>query len=133
MKHVIFITGAFSKGTHHFLHSGKPADSARAAGHHMGPYAGAPEQSLKGLAALEPEDADAGEVARVILGIVEMPLGSRPFRRHVDLSQDGAEIVNAMADRVRAQMPRRMGLEDLLRTHVNGALAHPVASQERDQ
>jgi hypothetical protein len=32
----------------------------------------------------------------------------------VDPSQDGAEIVNGVADRVRAEMFRRIGLEDLL-------------------
>jgi hypothetical protein len=32
----------------------------------------------------------------------------------VDPSQDGAEIVNGVADRVRAEMYRRIGLEDLL-------------------
>lgn len=34
-----------------------------------------------GLAALEPEDADAGEVAQAIIDVVRMPFGSRPFRR----------------------------------------------------
>jgi hypothetical protein len=33
---------------------------------------------------------------------------------HIDPSQDGAEIVNGVADRVRAEMFRRIGLEDLL-------------------
>jgi len=42
------------------------------------------------------------------------PFGKRPFRIHVDPSQDGAEIVNGVADRVRAEMFRRIGLEDLL-------------------
>lgn len=83
-----------------------------------GPYMGVPEQALKGLAALEPADADVAEVARAIVEVVGMPMGSRPFRRHIDPSQDGAEIVNAMADRVRAEMLRRIGLEDLLCTQV---------------
>lgn len=38
----------------------------------------------------------------------------------IDPSQDGAEIVNGVADRVRAEMYRRIGLEDLLKTHVRG-------------
>ncbi|MDB6050941.1 MAG: family oxidoreductase [Pseudomonas sp.] len=41
--------------------------------------------------------ADVGDVANAIVEIVGMPFGSRPFRRHIDPSQDGAEIVNAMA------------------------------------
>jgi hypothetical protein len=40
--------------------------------------------------------ADVG-VANAIVEIVGMPFGSRPFRRHIDPSHDGAEIVNAMA------------------------------------
>ncbi|PLR41194.1 oxidoreductase [Chimaeribacter californicus] len=115
----IIVPGAFTKGTNHFVHSGTPADSARAAEYHNGPYAGVPEQSLAGLAALEPADADVADVARAIVDIVAMPSGSRPFRRHIDPSQDGAEIVNAMADRVRAEMLRRIGLEDLLHIRTN--------------
>jgi NAD(P)-dependent dehydrogenase (short-subunit alcohol dehydrogenase family) len=43
-----------------------------------------------------------------------IPDGRRPFRVHIDPSQDGAEIVNGVADRVRRELLRRMGLEDLL-------------------
>ena len=111
----IIVPGAFTKGTNHFVHSGSPADQARAAEYNKGPYAGVPDQALKGLAALEPADADVGDVADAIVEIVDMPSGTRPFRRHIDPSQDGAEIVNARADRVRAEMFRRIGLEDLLK------------------
>jgi NAD(P)-dependent dehydrogenase (short-subunit alcohol dehydrogenase family) len=110
----IIVPGAFTKGTNHFVHSGKPADQARADEYHNGPYAGLPEQSLKGLASLEPTDADVGAVAEAIARVVDAPLGTRPFRVHIDPSQDGAEIVNGVADRVRAEMFRRIGLEDLL-------------------
>jgi len=111
----IIVPGAFTQGTNHFAHSGSPADQARAAQYDEGPYAGVPDQALKGLAALEPADADVGEVASAIVEIVGMPFGTRPFRKHIDPSEDGAEIVNAMADRVRAEMFRRIGLEDLLK------------------
>ena len=110
----IVVPGAFTKGTNHFAHSGKPADQARADEYDHGPYAGLPEQSLKGLASLEPADADAGEVAKAIATIIDTPFGKRPFRVHIDPSQDGAEIVNGVADRVRAELFRRIGLEDLL-------------------
>jgi hypothetical protein len=46
--------------------------------------------------------------------LVDAPFGKRPFRVHVDPSHDGAEILNGVADRVRAEMFRRIGLEDLL-------------------
>ena len=75
---------------------------------------GVPETALRGLASLEPADADAGSVAAAIVNVVDTPFGKRPFRVHVDPSQDGAEIVNGVADRVRAEMFRRIGLEDLL-------------------
>jgi NAD(P)-dependent dehydrogenase (short-subunit alcohol dehydrogenase family) len=114
----IVVPGAFTQGTNHFVQAGKPADTERAAEYENGPYAGVPEQALKGLAALEPADADVQDVARAIVNIVDMPLGTRPFRCHIDPSQDGAEIVNGMADRVRAEMFRRIGLEDLLRVQV---------------
>ena len=40
----------------------------------MGPYAGLPGQILKGMAALEPPDADATEVADAI--VLLTPLGA---------------------------------------------------------
>ena len=79
-----------------------------------GPTASIPDVALKGLTALEPKDADPSEVARAIVKIVETPPGKRPFRVHIDPSQDGAEIVNGVADRVRRELLRRIGLEDLL-------------------
>jgi NAD(P)-dependent dehydrogenase (short-subunit alcohol dehydrogenase family) len=110
----IVVPGAFTKGTNHFVHSGKPADSVRAAEYEEGPYAGVAEKALGGLAALEPADADVADVAKAIVAVVDAPFGKRPFRVHIDPSQDGAEIVNGVADRVRAEMYRRIGLEDLL-------------------
>lgn len=113
----IIVPGAFTKGTNHFVRSGSPADKERAAQYEEGPYQGVSEQALKGLAALEPADADVSEVAKAIVEIVDLPFGKRPFRRHIDPSQDGAEVVNGVADRVRTEMYRRIGLEDLLRPH----------------
>ena len=110
----IMVPGAFTKGTNHFAHSGKPSDAARAAQYMTGPYAGVAEKALQGLASLEPADADPAEVAREIVRVVDAPFGKRPFRVHVDPSQDGAEIVNGVADRVRREMYRNIGLEDLL-------------------
>jgi NAD(P)-dependent dehydrogenase (short-subunit alcohol dehydrogenase family) len=115
----IIVPGAFTKGTNHFAHSGSPADKDRAAEYDQGPYAGVPDQALKGLAALEPADADAGSVAVAIVDVIDMPFGTRPFRIHIDPSEDGAEIVNGVADRVRAEMFRRIGLEDLLTPRIN--------------
>jgi NAD(P)-dependent dehydrogenase (short-subunit alcohol dehydrogenase family) len=114
----IIVPGAFTKGTNHFAHSGAPADIARAAEYNDGLYKGVPEQALQGLSSLEPADADAASVAVAIADVIGMPFGTRPFRVHVDPSEDGAEIVNGVADRVRAEMFRRIGLEDLLKPAV---------------
>ena len=43
------------------------------------------------------------------------PFGKRPLRTHVDPAQDGCEVVNGVADRVRTEMLRRIGLADLLK------------------
>jgi NAD(P)-dependent dehydrogenase (short-subunit alcohol dehydrogenase family) len=115
----IIVPGAFTKGTNHFAYSGSPADAARAAEYNEGPYKGVPEQALQGLVALEPADADAGSVATAIAEVVALPFGTRPFRTHIDPSADGAEIVNGVADRVRAEMFRRIGLEDLLKPAIH--------------
>jgi NAD(P)-dependent dehydrogenase (short-subunit alcohol dehydrogenase family) len=116
----IIVPGAFTKGTNHFAHAGAPSDVARALEYNEGPYKGVPETALRGLASLEPALADAGSVAVAIVNVVDAPFGKRPFRVHVDPSQDGAEIVNGVADRVRAEMFRRIGLEDLLRPVAKG-------------
>ena len=110
----IMVPGAFTKGTNHFAHSGKPADAAVASDYEMGPYAGVADQALRGLAGLEPSDADPAEVAREIVRVVDTPFGRRPFRVHVDPSQDGAEVVNVVADRMRREMFHAIGLKDLL-------------------
>jgi NAD(P)-dependent dehydrogenase (short-subunit alcohol dehydrogenase family) len=115
----IMVPGAFTQGTNHFAHSGQPADAARAAEYETGPYAGVSDQALKGLAGLEPADADPAEVARQIVRVVDAPFGKRPFRVHVDPSQDGAEIVNGVADRMRREIFHNIGLADLLSPRVN--------------
>lgn len=110
----IMVPGAFTKGTNHFAHSGKPEDTHIVAEYEQGPYAGVAARALEGLAGLEPSDADPEEVARQIVRVVGLPHGKRPFRVHVDPSQDGAEVVNAVADRMRAEIYKAIGLADLL-------------------
>ncbi len=110
----IVLPGAYTSGTQHFAHSGTPADAARAAEYDAGPYAGVPARIMERLKAMEPADADVADVAAAIARVVDLPHGRRPFRVHVDPSQDGAETVNAVGDRVRREMYRNLGLEDLL-------------------
>ncbi len=114
----IIVPGAFTGGTNHFAHAGSPDDKARAAEYEAGPYAGFADQVLKGFASIVPPDADVSAVAEAIVKVVDAPHGKRPFRVHIDPTQDGAEVVNAVSDRVRAELLRRIGLGDLLTPQV---------------
>src|SRR4029450_11781451 len=108
----IIVPGAFTSGTNHFAHSGKPADTARIAEYEAGPYKGFADDVMTGFASIVPADADASAVAEAIVKIVDTPFGNRPFRVHIDPTQDGAEVVNMVSDRVRAELLRRIGLAD---------------------
>jgi NAD(P)-dependent dehydrogenase (short-subunit alcohol dehydrogenase family) len=110
----IIVPGAFTSGTNHFAHAGSPADTARAAEYEAGPNAGLADQVLQGFASIVPPDADVSAVADAIVKVIGAPFGKRPFRVHIDPTQDGAEVVNAVSDRVRAELLRRIGLGDLL-------------------
>ena len=116
----IIVPGAFTGGTNHFAHSGKPADQARIAEYEAGPYAGFGEEIMKAFGAIVPPDADAALVADAIVGVVDAPFGKRPFRVHIDPTQDGAEVAFAVIDRVRNEMLHRVGFSDLLLLRVNG-------------
>jgi NAD(P)-dependent dehydrogenase (short-subunit alcohol dehydrogenase family) len=111
----IIVPGSFTKGTNHYAHSGRPTDVARAEEYADGPTADISDVALKGLAALEPPDADPHGVADAIVKVVDTPFGKRPFRVHFDPSDDGAAVVNGVADRVRAELLRRIGLADILK------------------
>ena len=115
----IIVPGAFTSGTSHFKNAGSPNDKARAAEYDSGPHKGLSDQIQKGLAATVPPDADVAAVADAIVKVVDMPFGKRPFRIHIDPAQDGCEVVNAVADRIRAEFLRRIGLADLLAPRVN--------------
>ena len=115
----IVVPGAFTRGTDHFANAGKPDDQERLAEWQgeSSPYGGSfDEDLLKNLTATVPPDADVATVAQAIIEVVNAPSGQRPFRVHVDPAQDGAEIVAVVADRIRAEFLRRIGLADLLST-----------------
>jgi NAD(P)-dependent dehydrogenase (short-subunit alcohol dehydrogenase family) len=116
----IIVPGAFTGGTNHFAHSGSPADSARVAEYEAGPYAGFGEQIMKAFSAIVPPEADAASVADAIVNVVDLPFGQRPFRVHIDPTQDGADVAFAVIDRVRNEMLHRVGFSDLLHPKANG-------------
>jgi NAD(P)-dependent dehydrogenase (short-subunit alcohol dehydrogenase family) len=119
----IVVPGAFNRGTNHFAHAGVPADTARVAEYQAGPYAGMEKQIQEAFGRLVPEDADVGAVAEAIAAVVDTPFGHRPFRVHIDPSDDGAAVSFAVIDRVRNEMLRRVGLEDLLHPRSNRSAA----------
>jgi NAD(P)-dependent dehydrogenase (short-subunit alcohol dehydrogenase family) len=117
----IIVPGAFTGGTNHFAHSGKPADAARVAEYQAGPYAGFGEEIMKAFSAIVPADADVSLVADAIVEVVDTPFGKRPFRVHIDPTQDGADIAFGVIDRVRSEMLHRVGFSDLLHPRDNKA------------
>jgi NAD(P)-dependent dehydrogenase (short-subunit alcohol dehydrogenase family) len=111
----IVVPGAFTGGTNHFAHSGRPADQARVAEYEAGPYANYGKKIMEAFSAIVPPDADASAVGEAIVKIVNTPFGKRPFRVHIDPTQDGAEVTFAVMDRVRSEMLHRVGLPELLK------------------
>jgi NAD(P)-dependent dehydrogenase (short-subunit alcohol dehydrogenase family) len=98
----IIVPGAFTGGTNHFAHARSPGGTARAVAYDAGPYAGVADQMRQGFASIVPPDADVTAVADAIVTVVDTPFGKRPFQVHVDPTQDSAEVVNVVSDRVRA-------------------------------
>jgi NAD(P)-dependent dehydrogenase (short-subunit alcohol dehydrogenase family) len=114
----LVVPGAFTKGTNHFAHSGRPADEARAAEYEAGPYKNFAADVQKAFAAIVPDDADPSGVAALIVEAVNAPRGKRPFRVVFDPTEDGANIGFAVMDRLRAEMLHRVGFSDLLKPAV---------------
>jgi NAD(P)-dependent dehydrogenase (short-subunit alcohol dehydrogenase family) len=115
----IIVPGAFTSGTNHFAHTGTPADAARVAEYDAGPYANFGEQIQQAFSAIVPPDADASLVADAIVDVVNAPFGKRPFRVHIDPTEDGAEVGFTVIDRVRAEMLHRVGLSDVLKPRIS--------------
>lgn len=111
----IIVPGAFTSGTNHFANAGKPADSNRLVAYAAGPTATLGDEIMQGFARAAVPDADLADVANAIVRVLDAPFGKRPFRVHIDPANDGAEVVNGVADRVRAEFLRNMGLADLLK------------------
>jgi hypothetical protein len=54
-------------------------------------------------------------VAAAIVDVVNAPFGNRPFRVHIDPTEDGANVGFSVLDRIRSEMLNRVGLSDLLK------------------
>jgi NAD(P)-dependent dehydrogenase (short-subunit alcohol dehydrogenase family) len=117
----IIVPGSFTSGTNHFAHSGHPADDEVVAAYDV-VYPRLIEEVSQRLAEQAPADADPADVATALVEVVDMPHGKRPFRVHIDPADDGAAVVNAVADRIRAEFLTRIGLADLLHPYAPAAL-----------
>jgi NAD(P)-dependent dehydrogenase (short-subunit alcohol dehydrogenase family) len=109
----IIVPGSFTVGTNHFAHAGHAGDGDVTDAYEI-EYAGLMDQVGSRLAELAPADQDPEEVARAVTRLVDTPKGRRPLRVHIDPADDGAEVVYAVGDRIRAEFYRRIGLDDLL-------------------
>jgi NAD(P)-dependent dehydrogenase (short-subunit alcohol dehydrogenase family) len=114
----IVVPGALGPG--HYVRSGRPADAIRAEEYADGPTADVSEIALSGLAELSPQDTAPQDVASAIVNVVDTPFGQRPLRIHFGLDDDGAAVVDAVADRIRAELLRRIGLPDILKPTIIG-------------
>ena len=108
----IMVPGAFTRGTEHFPSAGKPLDAGRTAAYAR--YDGVLDQVGERLDALTPPEADPQAVADELVRIVGLPRGQRPFRTVVDFVGDGAREVLEVAEAVRVDFARRIGIADLL-------------------
>jgi NAD(P)-dependent dehydrogenase (short-subunit alcohol dehydrogenase family) len=117
----IIVPGSFTTGTHHFANAGHPDDSGIVAAYDER-YAGLMDEVARRLADLVPADADPREVAMAIARVVDLPMGERPFRVHIDPADDGAETMNRVGDLVRREFYQRIGLEDLLTPTIDSDL-----------
>jgi NAD(P)-dependent dehydrogenase (short-subunit alcohol dehydrogenase family) len=109
----IIVPGPLTRGTSHLAHAVRPADEARAAEYEAGPYAGFTQQVRQACDRIVPVDADSAQVAGAVASVVDTPFGERPFRVHIDLSDDGAAVAFGVIDRIRNEMLSRVGLSDL--------------------
>lgn len=109
----IVVPGAFTKGTSHFTHSVRPSDAAVET-EYESRYGDFSEEIGQKLAAMAPDDADVSLVAEEVVRIVNLPVGQRPYRVHIDPADDGSEEVSEVADMNRRKFFARMDLVDLL-------------------
>ncbi|GAA2828291.1 SDR family oxidoreductase [Crossiella cryophila] len=109
----IIVPGAFTNGTNHFPNAGHPADTDRVDAYEE-KYGQLQREIPDRLGALIPPEADVALVAEAIVDVVDRPHGTRPFRTHIDPSDDGSEVVSAVADKIRGDFYRRIELTELL-------------------
>ena len=76
------------------------------------------KQIQDAFAKIVPDEADPDAVAHAVATVVDTPFGQRPFRVHIDPSDDGASVAFAVIDRIRNEMLHRVGFADLLKPRI---------------
>ncbi|WP_043358829.1 SDR family oxidoreductase [Belnapia sp. F-4-1] len=110
----IVVPGAFTTGTNHFAHAGRPEDSAIEEAYTAAWPDRFADRIQEALAGTVPGDSDPTAVGRAVVDIVAAPAGRRPLRVYVDPASDGAAVTFAVMDRVREQFLHRIGFPELL-------------------
>ena len=110
----IVVPGAYTKGTNHFAHAGKPGDEDVAKEYEQAWPDGFADRMQKALAAPGPPDSDPAELGRAVAAIVTAPVGKRPFRTVIDPADDGSKVTFPVVDRIREQFLHRIGFPELL-------------------
>ncbi|WAS94546.1 SDR family oxidoreductase [Nannocystis punicea] len=113
LETTIVVPGAFTHGTSHFPNAGRPSDAATVAAYDAR-YHGILDAIGERLSALTPPAADPQAVADEVARVVALPAGQRPFRTVIDFVGDGFAEVSDVAERVRVDFARRIGIGDLL-------------------
>jgi len=116
----IVVPGAYTSGTNHFAHAGRPADQERAAAYDAAYPDGYADRVLAALAATDPPGSDPTEIGRAVARVAAMPAGTRPFRTVIDPADDGSAVSFPVVDRVRTEFVHRIGFPEMLRP-----AAHP--------
>jgi hypothetical protein len=118
----IVVPGAITSGTAHFSEGTRPADIATAQAYAR--LEGLEQHIMDRLAELSPPGATPRAVADEIARVVSLPHGECPLRTAVDFLHDGAEQVDAVAERLQASLMDRLGIADLLHPATPPLYAH---------
>lgn len=117
----IVVPGAYLNGTSHFQNAMQPSNLDCKNEYILGPLNNLDEKIKSGLEARTDKNADPSDISKEIVRIVELEKGERPFRVHIDPCDDGCEVVSHVADRVRSQFLKEIGLEKYLNTTIEGS------------
>jgi len=112
---VILVPGAFTSGTDHFAHAGRPAQPAVVA-----QYGDLPSRAetlgdrLRKIDAAHGGSLDVSAVGEALRDALARPRGNRPFRVFVDGQHKGVEEITTVQDARQRLLLDAFGLVDLL-------------------